>query len=68
MSPIPHHTWHGWCSHKGCCSDETLWAANPYSGLLHVLDTTTFDSEQEFMDKYGDLKQAEEVGCTHHKA
>lgn len=38
-------------------------AATPYSGLLNVLDTTTFDSEEDFMAKYGDLKQAEEVRC-----
>lgn len=33
------------------------------SGLLNVLDSDQFDSESDFLSKYGDLKNAEQVAC-----
>jgi hypothetical protein len=33
------------------------------SGLLNVLDSDQFDSEFDFLSKYGDLKNAEQVAC-----
>ena len=34
------------------------------SGLLNVLDSDQFDSESNFLFKYGDLKDASQVTCS----